>query len=178
MKLEGKEYQPVSSTGQRCKQWQVDLEGQWRQDHRASSLCEVLPSFFRWVRLNTGISLFCFFFQCKHRSTAFWLYLHSVRQTGVSSVPCLYEPGALPAQFHWEEDRNFCQGRATRHSRGEHRPGGWRWARRAGAGEIAESGLKAWAAGAPWGSGCIGVSEITCLLLLPQLSPANVPPFM
>ena len=28
MKLEGKEYQPITPTGQRCKQWRVDLEGQ------------------------------------------------------------------------------------------------------------------------------------------------------
>ena len=61
MKLEGKEYQPITPTGQRCKQWRVDLEGQWRQDHGASSLCEALPGFFRWVRLNTGISHFFFF---------------------------------------------------------------------------------------------------------------------
>ena len=179
MKLEGKEYQPITPTGQRCKQWRVDLEGQWRQDHGASSLCEALPGFFRWVRLNTGISHFFFFFffkfQCKHGWRAFWLYPHSVRQTAVSSVPCLYEPGVLPVQFHWEEDGNFYQGRATGHSPGEHLQVGWRWA---GAGEIAESGLMAWAEDALWGSGCIGVSEITRLLLLPQLSPANIPPFM
>ena len=176
MKLEGKEYQPITPTGQRHKLWRVDLEGQWRQDHGASSLCEALPGFFRLVGLNTGISnFFFFFFQCKHGSRAFWLYLHSVRQTGVSSVPCLYKPGVLPVQFSWEEDGNFCQGRPTGHSPGGTFRAGWRWA---GAGEIAESGLMAWADDALWGSGCIGVSEITRLLLLPQLSPGNISPFM
>ena len=61
MKLEGKEYQPITPTGQRHKLWRVDLEGQWRQDHGASSLCEALPGFFRLVGLNTGISNFFFF---------------------------------------------------------------------------------------------------------------------
>ena len=111
MKLGGKEYQPVTPTGQRCKQWRVDLDGQWRQHHGTSKFVWS----FRWVRLNTGIAhFFFFFFQCKPWSRAFWLYYTVWGRQEWARVPCLYEPGVLRTQFHREARRELLPGKGCR----------------------------------------------------------------
>ena len=177
MKLGGKEYQPVTPTGQRCKEWRVDLDGQWRQHHGTSKFVWS----FRRVRLNTGIAHFFFFFSVQALIESLLTILHSVRQTGVSTCPLpVWARGSADAVSSGSKTGTSTREGLQGTVQGEHCAfqEGWRRAGRAGAGEIAGSGWMAWATDAPGRRGCLGFSEKTHLLLLPQLSPANVPPFM